>query len=183
MTTPPNDLAQATLAGGCFWCLEAAFEQLRGVHAVKSGYAGGRRPNPTYEQVCTGTTGHAEVVQVTYDPRTIAYRDLLEVFFTVHDPTQLNRQGPDVGPQYRSAIFPHTPEQEAEAQAVIAELDRERVYDLPIVTTIERDVIFYPAESNHDRYYRRHPFQPYCLAVISPKLAKLRAKHAGKLRG
>ncbi|MBM3908335.1 MAG: peptide-methionine (S)-S-oxide reductase MsrA [Gemmatimonadetes bacterium] len=183
MTTPPNDLAQAILAGGCFWCLEAAFEQLRGVDAVKSGYAGGRRPNPTYEQVCAGTTGHAEVVQVTYDPRAIAYRDLLEVFFTVHDPTQLNRQGPDVGTQYRSAIFPLTPEQEADAQAVIADLDRDRVYDLPVVTTIERDATFYPAESNHDRYYRRHPFQPYCLAVISPKLAKLRAKHAGKLKG
>jgi peptide-methionine (S)-S-oxide reductase len=183
MTTPPNDLAQATLAGGCFWCLEAAFEQLRGVHAVKSGYAGGRRPNPTYEQVCTGTTGHAEVVQVTYDPRAISYRDLLEVFFTVHDPTQLNRQGPDVGTQYRSAIFPHTPEQDADAQAVIAEFERDQVYDLPIVTTIERDATFYPAESSHDRYYRRHPFQPYCLAVISPKLAKLRAKHADKLRG
>ena len=119
MTMPPNGLAQATLAGGCFWCLEATFERLRGVDAVKSGYAGGPRPNPTYEQVCTGVTGHAEVVQVTYDPRAISYRDLLEVFFTVHDPTQLNRQGPDVGTQYRSAIFPHTPEQEAEARAVI----------------------------------------------------------------
>ncbi|MBI2408323.1 MAG: peptide-methionine (S)-S-oxide reductase MsrA [Gemmatimonadetes bacterium] len=182
MTTPPNELAKATLAGGCFWCLEAAFERLRGVHAVKSGYAGGARPNPTYDQVCTGTTGHAEVIEVTYDPREISYHDLLEVFFTIHDPTQLNRQGPDVGTQYRSAIFPHTPEQDAEAQAVIAALVKDEVYDLPIVTTIERNATFWPAESNHDRYYRRHPYQPYCLAVISPKIAKLRAKHAGKLR-
>lgn len=182
MTTPPNGLAQATLAGGCFWCLEATFERLRGVSAVKSGYAGGARPNPTYEQVCTGVTGHAEVVQVTYDPREITYRDLLEVFFTIHDPTQLNRQGPDVGTQYRSAIFPHTPEQEAEARAVIEALSRDSVYDLPIVTTVELNATFWPAESNHDRYYRRHPFQPYCLAVIAPKVAKLRAKHADKLR-
>lgn len=182
MTTPPNGLAQATLAGGCFWCLEATFERLRGVSAVKSGYAGGARPNPTYEQVCTGVTGHAEVIQVTYDPREITYRDLLEVFFTIHDPTQLNRQGPDVGTQYRSAIFPHTPEQEAEARAVIEALSRESVYDLPIVTTVELNATFWPAESSHDRYYRRHPFQPYCLAVIAPKVAKLRARHADKLR-
>lgn len=182
MTTPPNGLAQATLAGGCFWCLEATFERLRGVSAVKSGYAGGARPNPTYDQVCTGVTGHAEVVQVTYDPRAISYRDLLEVFFTIHDPTQLNRQGPDVGTQYRSAIFPHTPEQEAEARAVIEALSRDSVYDLPIVTTVELNATFWPAESNHDRYYRRHPFQPYCLAVIAPKVAKLRARHADKLR-
>lgn len=182
MTTPPDGLAQATLAGGCFWCLEATFERLRGVSAVKSGYAGGARPNPTYEQVCTGVTGHAEVIQVTYDPREITYRDLLEVFFTIHDPTQLNRQGPDVGTQYRSAIFPHTPEQEAEARAVIEALSRESVYDLPIVTTVELNATFWPAESSHDRYYRRHPFQPYCLAVIAPKVAKLRARHADKLR-
>ena len=182
MTTPPDGLTQATLAGGCFWCLEATFERLRGVTAVKSGYAGGARPNPTYEQVCTGVTGHAEVVQITYDPREISYRDLLEVFFTIHDPTQLNRQGPDVGTQYRSAIFPHTPEQEAEARAVIDMFVRDTIYDLPIVTTVEPNATFWPAESNHDRYYRRHPFQPYCLAVIAPKVAKLRAKHADKLR-
>lgn len=182
MTMPPNALAQATLAGGCFWCLEAAFERLRGVIAVKSGYAGGARPNPTYEQVCTGLSGHAEVVQITYNPAEITYRALLEVFFTIHDPTQLNRQGPDVGTQYRSAIFPHTPAQEADALDVIGDLDREQVYDLPIVTTIERDATFWPAEANHDRYYRRHPFQPYCLAVIAPKVAKLRAKHADKMR-
>lgn len=182
MTTPPNELVQATLAGGCFWCLEATFERLRGVEAVKSGYAGGALPNPTYEQVCTGLTGHAEVVQVTYNPREISYRDLLEVFFTIHDPTQLNRQGPDVGTQYRSAIFPHTPEQEAEARAVIEAFVRDTIYDLPIITTVEPNATFWPAESNHDRYYRRHPFQPYCLAVIAPKVAKLRARHADKLR-
>jgi len=182
MTTPSNGLAQATLAGGCFWCLEATFERLRGVDTVKSGYAGGARPNPTYDQVCTGVTGHAEVVQVTYNPREISYRDLLEVFFTIHDPTQLNRQGPDVGTQYRSAIFPHTPAQDAEAREVIEALRRDSVYDLPIVTTVEPNATFWPAESNHDRYYRRHPFQPYCLAVIAPKVAKLRAKHADKLR-
>lgn len=182
MTTPPEEPALATLAGGCFWCLEATFERLRGVIDVKSGYAGGERPNPTYEQVCTGMTGHAEVVQVTYDPKQIAYRDLLEVFFTIHDPTQLNRQGPDVGTQYRSAIFPHTTEQEADALAVIGQLDVDQVYDLPIVTTIEHNATFWPAEANHDRYFRRHPFQPYCLAVIAPKVAKLRAKHADKLR-
>ena len=122
------------------------------------------------------------MVQVTYDPREISYRDLLEVFFTIHDPTQLNRQGPDVGTQYRSAIFPHTPEQEAEARAVIEAFVRDTIYDLPIVTTVELNATFWPAESNHDRYYRRHPFQPYCLAVIAPKVAKLRAKHADKLR-
>lgn len=182
MTTPPDGLAQATLAGGCFWCLEAAFERLRGVTAVKSGYAGGDVERPTYDQVCSGETGHAEALRITYDPKQITYRDLLEVFFTIHDPTQLNRQGPDVGSQYRSAIFPETPEQDTEAQAIIQELDQQRVYDLPIVTTIERRATFWPAEANHDRYYKRHPFQPYCLAVIAPKVAKLRAKHASKMR-
>ena len=182
MTMPPDGLPQATLAGGCFWCLEAAFERLRGVYAVKSGYAGGHLSYPTYAQVCTGTTGHAEAVQMTYDPREISYDDLLEVFFTIHDPTQLNRQGPDVGSQYRSAIFPNSPDQERAAVAVIAALTRDGVYDLPIVTTIERDATFWPAESNHDRYYQRHPYQPYCLAVISPKISKLRAKHADRVR-
>lgn len=182
MNPPPAGSVHATLAGGCFWCLEATFDRLRGVTAVKNGYAGGAQPKPTYDQVCSGTTGHAEVVQVTFDPKQIAYRDLLEVFFTIHDPTQLNRQGPDVGTQYRSAIFPHTPEQEAEARAVIAELTEHSVYDLPIVTTVETGATFWPAESNHDRYYKRHPYQPYCLAVIAPKVAKLRAKHASKLK-
>lgn len=182
MTKPPDELTQAVLAGGCFWCLEASFERLRGVHAVKSGYAGGETTHPTYDEVCSGQTGHAEAVSISYDPNAISYRDLLEVFFTIHDPTQLNRQGPDVGSQYRSAIFPLTPEQDREAQEVIQAMDQQRVYDLPIVTTIERDATFWPAESNHDRYYKRHPFQPYCLAVIAPKVAKLRAKHADKVR-
>lgn len=182
MTTPPVGLAKATLAGGCFWCLEAAFERIRGVTAVKSGYAGGARPNPTYEEVCSGASGHAEVVQLTYDPRQVSYRDLLEIFFTIHNPTQLNRQGPDVGTQYRSAVFPHTPDQEADARAVIGELVEQRVYDLPVVTTVEPGATFWPAESNHDNYFRRHPYQPYCLAVIAPKVVKLRAKHADKLK-
>jgi peptide-methionine (S)-S-oxide reductase len=182
MTTPPEELALATFGGGCFWCLEAAYERLRGVQGVQNGYAGGDTPNPTYEQVCKGATGHAEVVQVKYDPKQISYRELLEIFFTIHDPTQLNRQGPDVGPQYRSSLFPHTPEQEAEALAIIEMFDRDRVYDLPIVTTIERNATFWPAESNHDNYFKRHPFQPYCLAVIAPKVAKLRAKYADKIR-
>lgn len=182
MTTPPAGLAHATLAGGCFWCLEAAFERIRGVTAVKSGYAGGARSNPTYEQVCSGASGHAEVVQLTYDPRQVSYRDLLEIFFTIHNPTQLNRQGPDVGTQYRSAVFPHTPDQEADARAVIGELVEQRVYDLPVVTTVEPGATFWPAESNHDNYFRRHPYQSYCLTVIAPKVAKLRAKHADKFR-
>jgi peptide-methionine (S)-S-oxide reductase len=182
VTTPPVGQSQAILAGGCFWCIEAAFERLRGVSAVKSGYAGGARPNPTYEQVCTGASGHAEVVQVTFDPKQITFRDLLEVFFTVHDPTQLNRQGPDVGTQYRSAIFPVDEAQAAEARAVIGDLVLQQVFDLPIVTTVEENAKFWPAESNHDRYFKRHPYQPYCLAVIAPKIAKLRAKHASKLK-
>lgn len=182
MTTPPAGSEVAILAGGCFWCLEAAYERVRGVSTVKSGYAGGARANPTYSQVCSGATGHAEVVQVTYDPAQVSYRDLLEIFFTIHDPTQLNRQGPDVGSQYRSAIFPVNDEQAATAKAVIGDLVEQQVFDLPVVTTVEEGHRFWPAESNHDRYYKRHPFQPYCLAVISPKLVKLRAKHAGKLK-
>src|ERR687891_178169 len=147
----------ATLGGGCFWCLDAAFRLLKGVIKVESGYAGGARPNPTYEQVCTGTTGHAEVAQVTFDPSIITYRDLLDVFFTIHDPTQLNRQGADVGTQYRSAIFPHSDEQRAEAERAIAELEASGAWDAPIAR------------------------QPYCQAVIAPKIAKLRKKHFERL--
>lgn len=174
--------ATATLAGGCFWCLEAAYDELRGVEDVESGYAGGSVDNPTYDHVCTGRTGHAEVVRVTYDPDVVSYHDLLEVFFTVHDPTQLNRQGADVGTQYRSAIFPATPEEEQEAKKVIAELERDGLFDAPIVTTIEPLEKFYPAEAYHRDYYARNSGQPYCQAVISPKLSKLRNKHAAKLR-
>lgn len=171
----------ATLAGGCFWCLDAAFRLLRGVIKVESGYAGGIRPNPTYEQVCTGATGHAEVAQVTFDPSIISYRDLLDVFFTIHDPTQLNRQGGDVGTQYRSAIFPHTDEQHQEAERAIKELEASGVYDSPIVTAIEPMKAFYPAETYHQDYYARNSRQPYCQGVIAPKIAKLRKMHFERL--
>ncbi|HXH05916.1 MAG TPA: peptide-methionine (S)-S-oxide reductase MsrA [Vicinamibacterales bacterium] len=179
MTEAP--LETATLAGGCFWCLEAAFEQLRGVVRVQSGYTGGHVPNPTYQQVCTGTTGHAEAVQITFDPRVISYRELLEIFFAIHDPTTLNRQGPDVGTQYRSAIFYHSPEQRAAAEAVIRDLEARKVFDDPIVTEVVQLTAFYPAEEYHREYYRRHPDQPYCQVVIAPKLAKLRRKFAARL--
>ena len=172
----------ATFAGGCFWCLEAAYDELRGVHNVDSGYTGGETANPSYEQVCSGRTGHAEVVQVAYDPDVVSYRDLVEVFFTVHDPTQLNRQGADVGTQYRSAIFTHSPEQEKVAREVMEDLEREDVFGAPIVTTIESLSTFYPAEKFHRDYYARNEGQPYCQAVISPKLSKLRKMHGDKLR-
>ena len=171
----------ATFAGGCFWCLEAVFMQLNGVIAVKSGYAGGRRPNPTYEQVCTGATGHAEVVQVTYDATVISYRDLLDVFFTIHDPTTLNRQGPDSGTQYRSAIFFESGEQEREARAKVVALEKEHVWDDPIVTDIMPLTQFWPAENDHDDYFSRNPQNPYCAAVIAPKVAKARKHFFEKL--
>ena len=171
----------ATLAGGCFWCLDAAFRLLRGVTKVESGYAGGARPNPTYEQVCTGATGHAEVTQVTFDPSVLTYRDLLDVFFTIHDPTQLNRQGADVGTQYRSAIFPHTDEQRAEAERAIKDLEASGVFDAPIVTTIEPMTAFYPAARYHQDYYARNARPPYCQGVIAPKIAKLRKMHFERL--
>ena len=172
----------ATLAGGCFWCLEAVFLDLRGVQAVASGYAGGHKPHPTYEQVCTGTTGHAEVVQVVFDPDEISYRDLLDVFFSIHDPTTLNRQGGDVGTQYRSAIFYHSEEQRAAAQQKLAELEGEGVWDDAIVTQLEPLKEFYPAEEYHKDYFRRNPNQSYCRVVIAPKVAKARAKFMAKLK-
>jgi peptide-methionine (S)-S-oxide reductase len=172
----------ATLAGGCFWCLEAVFEQLRGVAKVQSGYAGGHLPNPSYQAVCTGMTGHAEVVQVAFDPAVISYRDLLGVFFTLHDPTTLNQQGGDVGTQYRSAIFYHDDEQRRVAEEVLRELEAEHVFDDPIVTEIVPLPAFYPAEEYHKEYYRRNPNQPYCRAVIAPKVAKLRSKYLEKLK-
>lgn len=175
--------SRATLAGGCFWCLDAAYRRLRGVASVVSGYAGGHVVNPSYEAVCTGRTGHAEVVQLEFDPSIITYRELLEVFFGVHDPTTLNRQGNDIGTQYRSAIFPHDAEQEQVARAVIAELEAEHTFDDPIVTTIEPLGTFYAGERYHQDYYDRNQNQPYCAAVISPKLAKLRKKFADKLVG
>ncbi|AUB84465.1 peptide-methionine (S)-S-oxide reductase MsrA [Candidatus Thiodictyon syntrophicum] len=167
----------ATLGGGCFWCVEAAFLDLKGVTAVVSGYAGGPQPNPTYKQVCTGSTGHAEVVQVTFDNAAIDYRTILEVFFTVHDPTTLNAQGADVGTQYRSVIYWHTDAQRETALAVIAQLTRDGVWPNPIVTEVAPLPTFYPAEDYHQDYYRRNPYQGYCQAVISPKLGKLRQKH------
>ena len=173
----------ATLAGGCFWCLEAVYRELKGVERVKSGYAGGRRPNPTYEQVCTGTTGHAEVVQIEFDPSVISYRDLLDVFFTIHDPTTLNRQGNDVGTQYRSAIFTHDVTQESTAREKIAEVGGGGIWDDPIVTTIEPLTTFYPAEEYHDAYFERNGDKnPYCQFVVAPKVAKARQKFATRLK-
>ena len=172
----------ATLAGGCFWCLEAAFQDLKGVEKVQSGYAGGHVANPSYEQVCTGTTGHAEVVQITFDPTVVSFDDLLHVFFTIHDPTTLTRQGEDVGTQYRSAIFYHTPEQKATAERVIRELEAEKVWDDPVVTELKPLDAFYPAEQYHRDYYRRNPNQGYCRAVIAPKVAKVRKLYFDKLK-
>lgn len=172
----------ATLAGGCFWCLEAVFDQLQGVEKVASGYAGGNTPNPTYKQVCSGTTGHAEVVQVTFDPSVLSFRDLLQFFFAFHDPTTLNRQGHDEGTQYRSAIFHHSPEQKAVAEQVIADLEREKAFDDKIVTEVKPLGTFYPAEDYHQGYYRENPDQPYCRATITPKMAKLRAKYSERLK-
>ncbi len=172
----------ATLAGGCFWCLEAVFEQLKGVEKVESGYSGGTVANPTYEQVCTGTTGHAEAVQITFDPAVISFEDLLGVFFTIHDPTTLNRQGMDVGPQYRSAIFYHDEAQKAAAERVIAEMEQAGVWDDPIVTEVTPFTAFYPAEDYHRRYFQLHPDQPYCRAVIAPKVAKFRKKYLDRLK-
>ncbi len=181
---PDSDstLEVATLAGGCFWCMEAAFDELRGVRKVQSGYSGGETDNPTYEQVGTGTTGHAEAVQVTFDPKVISYRDLLYVLFTIHDPTTLNRQGADVGTQYRSAIFYNSPEQKKAADEVIAELTAEHVWSDPVVTQVAPFSAFYAAESYHDQYYKRNSSQPYCQAVISPKIDKVRQKFADKLK-
>ena len=180
--TEDERLETATLAGGCFWCLDGAYRNLRGVIAVESGYAGGHVPNPTYEQVCTGTTGHAEVVRVTFDPDAITYRDLLEIFFSLHDPTTLNRQGGDVGTQYRSAVFTHDRVQRETAEAIVAELEREKVFDDPIVTEIAAVGDYYQGESYHQDYYRQNPNQGYCQVVVAPKLAKFRARYAARLK-
>jgi peptide-methionine (S)-S-oxide reductase len=166
----------ATLGGGCFWCLEAIFQNLKGVEKVESGYAGGPGANPTYEQICSGRTGHAEVVQATFDPGVISHKDLLEVFFVIHDPTTLNRQGHDVGTQYRSAIFTHSPEQQQIAQQVIKETEAAQLWDGTIVTEVAPLTVFYRAEAYHQNYYRDNPMQPYCQAVVAPKVAKFR-KH------
>jgi peptide-methionine (S)-S-oxide reductase len=172
----------ATLAGGCFWCLDGAYRDLRGVVGVESGYAGGQTIDPTYEQVCRGTTGHAEVVRITFDPNVITYRDLLEVFFSIHDPTTLNRQGADVGTQYRSAIFHHDETQRDVAEAMIAELEANRVFDDPVVTEVSPLAAYYPGEGYHQDYYRQNPGQGYCQVVVAPKLAKFRARYASMLK-
>jgi peptide-methionine (S)-S-oxide reductase len=172
----------ATLAGGCFWCLEAVYDQLKGVEDVVSGYAGGSRPNPTYEQVCSGTTGHAEVVQVKFDPSVVSFRDLLGIFFAIHDPTTLNRQGGDIGTQYRSAIFYHSPEQKTIADEVIRDLTGQKLWADPIVTEVTPLSEFYPAEGYHQEYYERNPNQGYCQAVVGPKVAKFRSKYFEKLK-
>ncbi|OGU08714.1 MAG: peptide-methionine (S)-S-oxide reductase [Gemmatimonadetes bacterium RBG_16_66_8] len=173
---------RATLAGGCFWCLEAVYQQLRGVESVRSGYAGGHSQRPTYELVCTGLTGHAEVVEITFEPAVISYRELLEVFFTIHDPTTLNRQGADVGTQYRSAIFYHTPEQKATAEQAIEEMTAQRLWPDPIVTEVVPLETFHPAEDDHRDYYARNPGQGYCQVVIAPKVAKARKTFLEKLK-
>ena len=172
----------ATLAGGCFWCLEAAYLQLKGIESVVSGYMGGQIDNPTYDQVCSGRTGHAEVVRIAFDPAVIGYEDLLAVFFAIHDPTTLNRQGNDVGTQYRSAIYWHSPEQKAAAEAMVARLTAEGAYANPIVTEITEAVTFWPAEDYHRDYFANHPNQGYCQFVVAPKVVKVRAKFAERLK-
>lgn len=166
----------ATLGGGCFWCLEAVFDELQGVVSVESGYMGGSKPDPTYEEVCSGRTGHAEVVHVTFDPAVITFREILEVFFAVHDPTTLNRQGNDIGTQYRSVVFYHTPEQQSAAQEAIARLGSSGLWKDPIVTEVAPAGVFYRAEDYHQDYFARHPYQPYCQFVVAPKLAKFRKR-------
>ncbi len=171
-----TNLQTATLAGGCFWCLEAVYDEIKGVHSVESGYAGGHVDNPTYRAVCGGDTGHAEVVQVNFDPNIVSYRDLLNVFFAIHDPTTLNRQGADVGTQYRSAIFYHDEEQKKIAEELIKDLNAQKIWDKPIVTQVEKLDKFYMAEDYHQEYYASNPYQPYCMAVVAPKVSKFR-KH------
>ena len=178
----PDQTEIATLGGGCFWCLDTIFRDLRGVSKVESGYAGGSAPNPTYRDVCTGTTGHAEVVQITFDPRVISFRELLEVFFVIHDPTTLNRQGADVGPQYRSAVFHHSTEQEAAARQVIAEVNSAGLWDAPLVTELAPFTIFFPAEDYHQDYFALHGDEPNCRSVIAPKVAKFRKHFLERLK-
>ena len=172
----------ATLAGGCFWCLEAVYNDLRGVESVVSGYAGGHDPDPTYEAVCSETTGHAEVVQIAFDPDMVSFRELLEVFFTIHDPTTLNRQGNDVGTQYRSAIYYHDEEQRLIADEVIEEMTVAGLWDDPIVTEVTALDTFYEAEEYHQQYFEKNPFQPYCFVVVRPKVSKFRKKFVSKLK-
>jgi peptide-methionine (S)-S-oxide reductase len=182
MTQPQNPEEIATLGGGCFWCLEAVFDELKGVASVESGYMGGHLKDPTYADVCGGNTGHAEVVQIRFDPAVVGFRDLLEVFFVIHDPTTRNRQGNDAGPQYRSAIFYHSPEQKAAAEQVIAGLDAAGLWNRPIVTEVTAAGRFYIAEGEHQEYYQRNPYQPYCMMVVEPKVAKFRKRFIDRLK-
>ena len=180
MTTPGKEIA--TLAGGCFWCLEAVYDEMKGVESVESGYMGGKTENPSYDDVCSGETGHAEVVQIAFDPEVVSFTEILGVFFAIHDPTTLNRQGNDVGTQYRSAIFYHSPAQKAAAELTIANLKANSTYDGPIVTEVAPVSKFYPAENYHQEYFRRNPAQPYCSFVVRPKLAKFRRQFLQKLK-
>ncbi len=177
-----QEKALATLGGGCFWCLEAVFDQVKGVDSVESGYMGGDHPNPTYEAICTGTTGHAEIIHIEFTPKIISFRELLEIFFGIHDPTTLNRQGSDAGTQYRSAIFYHSAEQEATATEVIGKLTNDELFDSPIVTEVVPALTFFIAEDYHQEYFVQNPSQPYCAYLISPKIAKFRQQFAGKLK-
>lgn len=177
-----SDLETATLAAGCFWCVEAVFDDLQGVEDVVSGYSGGHKENPTYKEVCSETTGHAEVVQIRFDPEVLSYADLLRVYFTVHDPTTLNRQGGDIGTSYRSAIFYHSDEQRQTAEEIIAEITAEGIYDNPIVTEVTPFAKFWPAEEYHREYFANNPTQPYCAAVVAPKVAKFRQKFVSRLK-
>lgn len=180
MTSNAGAAESAVFGGGCFWCTEAVYLEVRGVQRVVSGYTGGQQPDPSYEQVCTGSTGHAEVVQLEFDPAVVSYRDLLEIFFTIHDPTTLNRQGNDVGTQYRSVIYYQTPEQEATARQVMAEMAV--VWDAPIVTELSPAQPFYPAEAYHQNYFEQHPLQGYCAFVVAPKVAKFRKIYSARLK-
>jgi peptide-methionine (S)-S-oxide reductase len=177
-----ENLETATLAAGCFWCVEAIFDDLKGVESVVSGYSGGHTENPTYQEVCSETTGHAEVVQIKFDPSLVSFKEILQVFFTVHDPTQLNRQGNDIGSSYRSAIFYHSDEQKRIAEEVIAEFTAEQIYDNPIVTEITAFDKFWSAENYHQEYFANNPNQPYCAAVVAPKVAKFRQKFLSRLK-
>ncbi len=179
-STPGKEIA--TLAGGCFWCLEAVYDGIKGVESVESGYMGGRTPNPNYEQVCGGDTGHAEIVRITFDPSAVSFKELLQVFFVIHDPTTLNRQGNDAGTQYRSAIFYHSPQQKADAEEVIARLNAAKLWGSPIVTDLTPATTFHMAEGYHQEYFARNPYQPYCQAVVAPKVAKFRQHFLEKLK-
>jgi peptide-methionine (S)-S-oxide reductase len=177
-----KNLEVATLAAGCFWCTEAAFSIIKGVERIEPGYTGGTVSNPSYEQVSTGKTGHAEAAQIFFDPKLISYKEILEIYFTMHDPTSLNRQGADVGTQYRSAIFYHNQEQKATAEALIDELTKEAIFDKPIVTSVEPLKVFYNAETYHKDYFKKHPKEPYCQVVIAPKIAKLQQRFFDKIK-